>query len=215
MQTLELKKTYKALYGPSPKKIELIDVPRLQFLMIDGAIEPGLAPGNSPLFQENVQALYGVAYTLKFTLKKRKEDPVDYPVMALEGLWWVEDGLFDITAPDNWIYTVMIMVPELITHELFGEAVAQLRTKKGEQPGFNRLRLDHFQEGLCVQTMHVGPYADEPATVQRMRLFAETMGCKDRVELGGKHHEIYLGNPQRADPAKLKTVVRHPVEQVN
>jgi hypothetical protein len=97
MKTLELKKQFKHLYAPSAKKIEIVQVPRLQFAMIDGSIEKGLEPGTSPSFAEATQALYGICYTLKFMFKKRKTNALDYPVMALEGLWWVEDGLFDIT----------------------------------------------------------------------------------------------------------------------
>ena len=214
MEKLDLKKDLKDLYLPSVKKIEMVDVPAMNFLMIDGAIEPGQAPGTSPLFAENMQALYGAAYTLKFAAKQRKENPVDYPVMALEGLWWVEDGTFDIQKPGNWKYTIMIMQPELVTAEMFAEALAQLRKKKGNQPTFARLRLQRFQEGLCVQTMHIGPYADEPATVERMQAFMQENNLQDLVGLGGKHHEIYMGDPRRADPEKLKTVLRHPVQKV-
>jgi hypothetical protein len=209
MQTLDLKKELKPFYAPSAKKVELVDVPRFQFLMIDGAVEPGQGPGTSPLFQENLGALYGAAYTLKFMFKKRPVDPVDYPVMALEGLWWVEDGHFDINVKDNWFYTVQILVPDLVTGAHFDAALAQLRKKKGDQPAFARLRLEAFTEGLSVQTMHIGPYADEPATVARMDAFLAGQGCVKR----GKHHEIYLGNPLAADPSKLKTILRHPVER--
>jgi hypothetical protein len=213
MKTLNLKKDLKAYYQPSPKKIEVIAVPRFNFLMIDGAIEPGEEPGTSPLFQKNTEAMYGAAYTLKFMLKKRPKDPVDYPVMALEGLWDVVDGKFDINIKDNWVYTLMILVPDLITQDIFEEGLAQLRKKKGDQPGFDRLRLDAFEEGLCVQTMHIGPYATEPETLERMRAFMDANGYRDLVGLGGKHHEIYLGDPRRAAPEKLKTVLRHPVEK--
>ena len=96
MTTLDLRKQWKHLYAPSAKKVELVDVPEFKFVMIDGRIEPGEAPGTSPGFGEAMAALYGAAYTLKFMSKLRKEDPIDYPVMALEGLWWVEDGEFDI-----------------------------------------------------------------------------------------------------------------------
>jgi hypothetical protein len=96
---------------------------------------------------------------------------------------------------------------------MFAEALIQMRKKKGDQPAFARLRLERFQEGLCTQTMHIGPYADEPATVDRMKAFMQENGYRDRVGLGGKHHEIYLGDPRRADPAKLKTGLRHPVEK--
>ncbi|MBN1429831.1 MAG: GyrI-like domain-containing protein [Anaerolineae bacterium] len=212
METLDLKKTYKHLYMPSAKKVELVDVPALNFVMLDGAIEPGQAPGTSPLFEENMQALYGAAYTLKFMVKQRKDNPVDYPVMAMEGLWWVEDGCFDITVKDNWFYTVMILQPDLVTQDVFDDALQQLRKKKGSLPAFDRLRLETWEEGRCVQIMHVGPYATEPATIEKMRAFIGENGLQDGVGLGGKHHEIYLGDPRRAAPDKLKTVLRHPVK---
>ena len=211
MNTLDLKKDLKAFYQPPAKKVEFIQVPRFQFLMIDGAIEPGMAPGTSPLFEENTEAIYGAAYTLKFTFKKRANDPVDYPVMALEGLWDARDGKFDINIKDNWDYTLMILVPDLITQDNFEEALAQLRKKKGDQPGFARLRLDSFEEGPCVQTMHIGPYATELETLGRMQDFMRENGYRDLVGNGGKHHEIYLGDPRKASPEKLRTVLRHPV----
>lgn len=214
MKKLDLKKELKAFYKPSPKRIEAIRVPRFNFLMIDGAIEPGMEPGTSPLFEENMGALYGAAYTLKFMLKKRQVDPVDYPVMALEGLWDVRDAVFDINVKDNWDYTLMILVPDLITQDLFNEALTQMREKKGDQPGYARLRLEGFEEGLCVQTMHIGPYATEPETLEKMQAFMKEYGYRDLVGAGGKHHEIYMGDPRRAAPEKLKTVLRHPVEEV-
>jgi hypothetical protein len=186
----------------------------MNFIMIDGAIEPGQAPGTSPLFAEDVQALYGAAYTQKFSVKLRKQDPLDFPVMALEGLWWVEDGTFEIDKPGNWKYTVMIMQPEIITQGMFSETVLQLRKKKGDQPAFARLRLQRFDEGLCVQTMHIGPYRTEPATVEKMHAFMQENNLRDLVGSGGRHHEIYMGDPRRSAPEKLKTVVRHPVARI-
>lgn len=215
MEKLDLKKTLKHLYLPSAKQPALVDVPAMNFVMIDGAVEPGEAPGTSPLFHENMMALYGAAYTLKFSTKLRKENPVDYPVMALEGLWWVEDGTFDIQKPGNWKYTLMIMQPDVVTDEMFADALAQLRKKKGDQPGFGRLRYARFCEGLSVHMLHIGPYAAEPATVERMQAFMEANGLQDLVGLGGKHHEIYMGDPRRADPAKLKTVLRHPCRRMS
>ncbi len=214
MGKLDLRKTYKHLYQPSGKKVELVEVPRLQFAMLDGAIEKGYEPGTSPGFQEATQALYGIAYTLKFMLKKREADPVEYPVMALEGLWWVQDGVFDITIKDNWYYTLMIMQPKAVTPEVFAKGLDELRRKRGESPAFDRIKLEHYREGLCVQTMHIGPYASEPATLERMQAFMKEQGLRDLVGLGGKHHEIYLGDPRKAAPDKLKTVLRHPVEKV-
>ncbi len=214
MKTIDLKKDLKFLYAPSAKKVEIVQVPCLQFAMIDGAIEKGSEPGKSPSFAEATQALYGISYTLKFMLKKRKTNAIDYPVMALEGLWWVEDGIFDITVKDNWFYTLMILQPDVITEEVFAEGMEQVRKKKGDSPSLSQLRLEKFEEGVCMQITHIGPYATEPATVERMRAFAVENGFRDSVGLGGKHHEIYLGDPRKADPAKLKTVLRHPLEKV-
>ncbi len=213
MKILDLKKQFKHLYAPSAKKAEIVQVPSLQFAMIDGAIEKGSEPGKSPSFAEATQALYSIVYTLKFMLKKRQTDPIDYPVMALEGLWWVEDGMFDITVKDNWFYILMILQPDVITQDAFAEGLVQVRKKKGDSPALSKLHLDHYEEGLCVQMMHIGPYATEPATVERMRDLARENGYRDRVGLGGRHHEIYLGDPRKADPQKLKTVLRHPVEK--
>jgi hypothetical protein len=214
MKTLDLKKDLKYLYMPSAKKVEIVKVPKLQFAMIDGAIEKGSEPGKSTGFQEATQALYSISYTLKFMLKKRKVNPIDYPVMALEGLWWVEDGFFDITVKDNWFYTLMILQPDVITQDVFAEGLEQVRKKRGDSAALTKLRLDRFEEGLCMQTMHIGPYAAEPATVERMRAFAAENGYRDRVGPNGKHHEIYMGDPRKAAPEKLKTVLRHPIEKV-
>jgi len=214
MKTLDLKKQFKHLYQPSAKKIEIVQVLNLQFAMIDGAIEKGSEPGKSPLFAEATQALYGLSYTLKFMLKKRKTNAIDYPVMALEGLWWVEDGMFDITIKDNWFYTLMMMQPEVITQELFEEAREQVRKKKGNSDMLNKMRLAHFEEGLCVQVMHIGPYATEPATIERMKEFMKENGLQDSVGPKGKHHEIYLSDPRKAAPDKMKTVLRHPVVKI-
>jgi hypothetical protein len=210
MKKLDLRKDLKRFYAPSAKKVEIIEVPRFQFAMVDGDIEPGQGPSTSAGFAEALQAIYGISYTLKFSSKKRKVDPVDYPVMALEGLWWVEGGAFDIGAPGNWFYTLMMLQPEHISPEMFREALAELRRKRGDSPALSKVRLEAFEEGLCVQTMHIGPYATEPATVERMRAFAEANGYRMR----DKHHEIYLGDPRRADPAKLKTALRHPIERL-
>jgi len=207
MEKLDLRKELGPLYQPSAKRVELVEVPLLQFAMIDGEIEPGLVPGSSPAFQEALGALYGVSYTLKFASKLRAENPVDYSVMPLEGLWWLESGEFDLHSPEGWRWTAMILQPGQITAEMFGEALVQLRRKR-PSPAVERLRFETFHEGLSMQVLHVGPYADEPATLARMDAFARENGYRRR----GKHHEIYLGDPRRADPAKLKTILRQPVE---
>ena len=207
MQKLDLRKELKHLYAPSAKNVEVVDVPHFQFAMVDGEIEPGCLPGDSPAFQEAVEALYGISYTLKFMSKLRTENPIDYSVTALEGLWWVEEGEFDITNAEGWKWTVLMMQPAHITVEMYQDALRQLRQKKGDRPGFSRLRLEDWEEGLCMQIMHVGPYAEEPATIATMHAFARENGYR----LHGKHHEIYLGDPRRTSPEKLKTVLRQPI----
>ena len=215
MEKLDLRKVYKHLYQPSAKTVEVIEVPAFQFASIDGEIEPGCSPGTSPSFQAALEALYGISYTLKFMSKQRKENPVDYTVMALEALWWVDDvnfvevGDFDITHPEGWRWTAMMLQPDPINEAKFQEGLAKLRTKK-DSPALDRLRFEIFHEGECVQIMHIGPYADEPATIEKLHAFARQNG----YTLRGKHHEIYLGDPRRGDPAKLKTVLRHPVQRV-
>ncbi len=206
MAELDLRKQWKHLYAPSAKQVELVDVSEFKFALIDGRIEPDASPGSSSGFEEALGALYSAAYTLKFMSKLRAEDPINYPVMALEGLWWVEDGRFDINIKDNWVYTLMIMQPDHVTPAMFAEAVAQAAKKK-PNPALSRLRLEMFREGLCVQTMHLGPYAAESVTVERMHRWAAENGYR----LAGKHHEIYLGDPRRAEAEKLKTVLRHAV----
>jgi hypothetical protein len=209
MQKIDLRKELKPLYAPSAKQVQLVDVPELQFAMIDGAIELGSEPGLSPAFAEALQALYGISYTLKFMAKQRTENSIDYPVMGLEALWWVEDGRFDIAVKDNWFWTAMILQPDFVTAEMFADGLAQLRKKRGDSPALGKLRLERWREGLSVQIMHLGPYSDEPVTVAKMEAFAAANGYR----MAGKHHEIYLGDPRKAAPEKLKTVLRHPVEQ--
>jgi len=209
MEKLDLRKQYKHFYQPSAKKVELVDLPELMFALIDGEIEQGATPGTSQAFGQAMEALYGISYTLKFMSKLRKENPIDYSVMALEALWWTETGEYDLTQPAGWQWTAMIMQPDHITAEMFQEALAQLQKKK-PNPALDRLRFESFTEGLSLQIMHLGPYRTEPATLAKMDAFAAENGYRMR----GKHHEIYLGNPMRAAEDKLKTILRHPVEKL-
>jgi hypothetical protein len=208
MKKLDLRRMYKHLYQPSARKVEVVDVPELSFVMLDGRIEQGHSPGDSPSFLAAIQTLFGISYTLKFQSKLRKKNAIDYPVMALEALWWVEDGRFELSKPDNWCWRAMMLQPEHIDAEMFAEAMAQLARKK-PSPALERLRLERYCEGLCIQTMHVGPYNSEPATVERMHAFAQENGYL----IANQHHEIYLGDPRRSAPEKLKTVLRHQAEK--
>jgi hypothetical protein len=214
MKKLDLKREYRELYTPSSRTIEIVKVPKVQFLMLDGQIEAGEGPGTSPEFEAAMMVMYGMAYTMKFMLKLRAQDPIDYPIMAMEGLWWVENGVFDISIKDNWLYTLMILTPHNVTSKIFETARDQVRRKRGDSAALQKIRLGAFAEGLSMQVMHIGPYATEPATVERMREFAVANGYEDLVGQGGKHHEIYMGDPRKAEPSKLKTILRHPVRKV-
>jgi hypothetical protein len=203
MPKADVKKELKHLYRPSAKEVSIVDVPAMNFLQIDGQGDPN----TSRAYQEAIEALYTVAYQLKFMVKKR--DPqLDYVVPPLEGLWWAED--MDDFASGNkeaWQWTAMIYQPDHVTRELFEEAVQQVRGKK-DVAALPLLRLEPYHEGLSVQILHIGPYADEGPTIEKLHAFAREKGYR----LRGKHHEVYLGDPRRTAPEKLKTVIRQPVE---
>ena len=204
MKKVDLKKDLKDLYSPSPKDAELVRVPRFNYLMIDGSGDPN----ESQEFQEAVQALYAAAYTLKFVIKKEKK--IDYPVMALEGLWWADDmEVFMIGKKSDWKWTLMILQPKVVTKALFKKAVKAAIQKKG-LVALERLRLESLDEGLSVQIMHIGTYAEEGPTIQRLHEFARGRF----FELKGKHHEIYLSDQRKVKAEKMKTVVRQPVQKM-
>ena len=208
MKKLDLRKELKYLYAPSSRTVETVNVPKFNFAMIDGEIRPNETPATSQDYQNAIGALYGASFTLKFMSKLRKKNPIDYPVMALEGLWWSESGEFDFNRKEPWRWTMMIMQPQHVTREMFQDALEQIRRKK-KNPALLRTRLESFDEGLSIQTMHVGPYSEEPRTIAKMQDFAR----ENEYELSGKHHEIYLGDPRRAKPEKLKTILRHPISK--
>ena len=203
-EKLDLKKEFKYLYRPSAKAPQILDVPKMQFLMIDGAGNPN----TSPVYQQAVEALYGVAYALKF-ISKRGLDR-DYVVMPLEGLWWgtpMGKHTFTEADKDQFIWTMMIVQPEFITSEMVAEAVAETARKK-DLTNLDKLRFEAFQEGLSVQIMYIGSYNDEGPTISSMHQYAFDQGYR----LRGKHHEIYLSDPRRTSPDKLRTILRHPLE---
>lgn len=202
MDKVDFKKELKTLYYP-PKEFTMVDVPPMQYLMADGHGNPNTVPE----YKEVVEALYGVAYTLKFASKK--ELGKDYSVMPLEGLWFAKNMDDFLTRnKDNWDWTMMIMQPDWITQEMFEAAVAAVRAKKNP-PALNRVRLETYDEGKSVQIMHVGSYDDETPTLNK--LHNEYMP-QHGLAFNGNHHEIYLGDPRKADPSKLKTVLRQPVK---
>ncbi|MBN1977818.1 MAG: GyrI-like domain-containing protein [Anaerolineae bacterium] len=203
MEKIDLKKQLKHLYQLTHKEFTVVDVPPLKFLIIDGKGNPN----TSQDFQEAMQALYGMSYTLKFASKK--ELGIDYTVMALEGLWWADDmKAFTLGAKDTWYWTAMMLQPDRITPECV-EAARERLARKKDVPALPRLRYETFHEGLSVQIMYFGPYADEGPTIARMHAFMQDNG----YTFNGKHHEIYIGDPRTAAPEKLKTMIRQPVKK--
>lgn len=210
MEKLDLKKKYKELYKPTAKKVTVVDVPKFNFITVDGEIPPGVPVNESPAFLDIIASLYGLSYTLKFTSKQREENPIDYTVMALEGLWWTGDPdiPFSVNPGVSMYFTAMMMQPDHITVGMFEQAKEDLREKKGPSM-LDDVRFEPFHEGLSMQIMHVGPYSEEPTTIAKMEAFAKENGYVAH----GKHHEIYLGDPRRAKPENLKTVLRQPIEK--
>lgn len=203
-EKIDLKKEWQHLYKPSAKQPQIVDVPGMAFLMLDGKGNPN----TSPSYQAAVEALYGVSYALKFTSKKRLAR--DYVVMPLEGLWWGtprDQHAFTEQDKGKFMWTMMILQPDHISEEMVAEAVEDVRRKKGLE-NLDQLRFTRFKEGTSVQILHIGAYDDEGPTVHRMHQFAYDQGYR----LRGKHHEIYLSDPRRTALEKLKTILRHPIE---
>lgn len=192
-----------AAYSAPRGRFQIVEVPSLQFLMIDGHGDPN----DSPLYTESVAALYPLAYRLKF-LSKRELDR-DHVVMPLEGLWWADDMASFTSGRDKsqWDWTMMIMVPPEIT----AGHLDRVRAEADAAPALARVRLERFDEGLCVQTLHVGSYDDEAPVLAAMH---ERFIPDEGLRMTGKHHEIYLGDPRRTAPEKLRTILRQPVERV-
>lgn len=199
MDKVDLMKQWRDLYQPSAKEVAAVEVPPINFLMVDGIGDPA-----GPEFQEAMGALYAVAYTIKFARKKAGKGP-DYGVMPPEALWWTERGEFDMARRDQWRWTLMIAQPDFISPEEVEEARAEVVRKKNLRSAL-RVRLERLEEGPAAQIMHVGPYSEEPATIGRLHDFIATQGGTPC----GKHHEIYLSDPRRTVPEKMKTVLRQP-----
>jgi hypothetical protein len=202
MAKKDYKIVYKALYNPG-KDPEVVDVPEFNFLMIDGTGDPNTAQS----YQDAVGALYKLAYAIRFHM--RDAHGLDFGVMPLEGLWWVDD-LADFSYDDKsgWHWTMMIMQPEGVT-EAIVEALRQEVQEKHNPPRLDEIRFEAYHEGPSVQMMHHGPYADEPPNVDRMHAFMAEQGLEPHM----KHHEIYLKDPNRSQPENLLTVLRHPVRK--
>lgn len=193
----------KQLYSPSSKQPSIVDVPAMNFLMVDGSGDPN----TSQEYKDAIEALYALSYTLKFAIKRAEK--VDYQISMLEGLWWSDTvDVFVAGVRNAWRWTMMVRQPSVVTPTWVAQARAEVARKK-QLPALPGVRLEAFHEGLAAQIMHIGPYATETPTIQALHDFIHAQdGVFDgRVQ---KHHELYLGDPRRTAPDKLKTVVRQP-----
>lgn len=204
MKKVDLKKELKELYVPSSKEVSIVRVPKMNFLMIDGIGDPN----TSKAYSDSIETLYSVSYSIKFILKKEKE--IDYVVMPLEGLWWAEDmGQFSTKNKDKWKWTSMIMQPDFVDKKVFEMAFEQVKIKKNLLM-LSKIRFQSFSEGLSVQIMHIGPYSAEIPTIEKLHKFVKESGHN----LRGKHHEIYLSDPRKTAPERIKTIIRQPIEPI-
>jgi hypothetical protein len=199
---LDLYKLYKTEYAAT-RKPALVDVKPATYLAISGQGAPG-----GELFSASIGALYGMAFTIKMTRKFAGKQ--DYAVCKLEGQWWSDPPADFASLPkDQWLWNLMIRTPDFIKQDDLQQAVAVL-CKRGKGEGTDRVRLESLTEGPCVQMLHVGPYDKECETIALMQAFAE----KQQLQFSGRHHEIYLSDPRRVPPDRLKTILRAPVRRV-
>ena len=203
IQKIDFKKEYKALYNP-PKKPTILDVPSFNYLKIDGQGNPN----NSEQFSEKTQLLYALSYAIRFAVKKSMH--IAYTVMPLEGLWWAQDMATFLTRDkEAWDWTLMIMQPEFVTAEMVEEGKAEvIRKKKLER--VSEVRFEVYKPGKVVSMLHIGSYDDEAPNIQWMHNYAHEEG----YELHGLHQEIYLSDPRKVVPEKMKTVLRQPIMKV-
>ncbi|MDH4275665.1 MAG: GyrI-like domain-containing protein [Gammaproteobacteria bacterium] len=202
MKKIDLKKIYKDIYSGKQHAAILVEVPKLRYLSITGRGDPNTAPA----YRQAVATLFTLSYTLKFMFKK-SDLQIDYGVMPLEGLWWSDDMSAFLTAnKDRWQWQAMILQPEFVTQPHLDTAIVEARKKHADM-NFASVMLQEFAEGRCAQVLHVGPYADEGPTIAALHAYIEAQGYR----VHGKHHEIYLSQPERTAPEKLKTLIRQPV----
>ena len=200
MKKVDYKKELKHLYGSSSKKVVIVEVPSMNYFMVDGEGGPA-----AESYQQAIEALYGLSFTVKFDVKKGVG--LDYTVMPLEGLWWAKDiTAFSADRKDEWLWKMMIMQPDYVTAKHVNAATKQLREKKNPL-ALDKIRFESYHEGPSVQILHIGPYDDEGPTIAQMHKFIDENG----YQLHMKHHEIYLSDPRRSKPEKLKTVLRQPI----
>jgi hypothetical protein len=208
----DVKKALRELYMP-PTRPTIVDVPSMTFVMVDGAGDPNDEDG---AYARAIQAVYSLTYTIKMSPRagQQPEGFFEFAVPPLEGLWTFPLEQFDgVRVPkDALVWTSMIRLPEFVTGEVLDWACAEVARKRKDVDA-SRARLETWTEGLCVQVMHIGPYDTEPESVARMHAWAESQGYVVDLSDERRHHEIYLSDPRRTAPDKLKTVVRHPIRR--
>jgi len=206
MTKLKLTDKISKLYAPSARRVDLVDVPAFNFIMIDGQLEEGENLATSASIQNALNALNGISFTLKFISKLDRKNPIDYNTMPLEGLWHPPEGS-DFKDRSGWKWTLMMMQPEHITAEVFQNAVSSLRKKRSGISALKLARFETFREGLAIQIMHVSSLELVPMSIERMKDFARTKGYR----LHGLFHEIYLSDPRLTKPEKQRTILRYPI----
>jgi hypothetical protein len=198
---IDLKKDLKQFYTASADNISIVEVPSLHFLKAEGQGDPN----TSPAFQQAAETLFRLSYTLKFMLKK--EQGLDWTVMPLEGLWCADDmAAFAGDRRNEWKWTLMILQPDFVTKEAVARATELAQSKK-KAPPLYATTFNRHTDGQSAQILHVGPYAEEAATITRLHRFIREKG----YHFGGKHHEIYLNDPRRTAPEKIRTILRQPI----
>jgi hypothetical protein len=203
MEKIDYKKQLSELYGAKVGKQVTVKVPKMNYLIIDGHGDPN----TSQEYVDAIQTLYPVAYTIKFMIKK--ELGRDFGVMPLEGLWWTEKMAdFNVDDKSNWLWTAMIMQPDIVTKDIFERAVKQATEKKNPKL-IDKIRFEDYDEGRSAQVMYVGPYSGEGPTIMELHEFIRQQGGK-LDETNKHHHEIYFSDPRRTDSSKLKTIIRQP-----
>lgn len=201
----DLKKAHRELYSPPSKEFTVVDVPEFRYIAVDGSGDPN----TSPAYANAIEALYGVAYALKFASRKTLDR--EFVVGPLEGLWRADDpGAFIARRKDTWGWTMMISQPDWITGDMVGVAIDNV-SKKKENPALADIRLLTLIEGTCVQILHIDSYDDETPTLDRLH---NHYLPENGLTFNGDHHEIYLSDARRTTPSKLKTILRQPVKPV-
>ena len=210
MAAFDFKKEFKDLYMPKAVPV-IIDVPEMRFIAISGAGDPNDENGE---YKAALELLYPLCYTIKMSYKSTDIDGFfQYVVPPLEGLWDTSDEVFRVGETDKsrFRWTSMIRQPDFVTEEVFRWACDEVKTKKRLDP--SKAELITYAEGLCVQCMHTGSYDEEPATIAKMERFIDENGLVNDIGTERRHHEIYLGDPRKTSPDRLKTVIRIPVRR--